>query len=32
MALPWLLGLLIFVLGPILVSLYLSFTKYDVIS
>jgi multiple sugar transport system permease protein len=31
-ATPWLLGLLFFVLGPILVSMYLSFTKYDVIS
>jgi len=32
LASPWLLGLLIFVLGPILVSLGLSLTKYDVIS
>jgi len=31
-ATPWLLGLLIFVLGPILVSLYLSLTKYDIIT
>ena len=31
-AIPWLLGLLIFTLGPILASLYLSLTKYDVIS
>lgn len=30
-AAPWLLGLLIFVLGPILVSFYLSLTQYDVI-
>lgn len=30
-ALPWLLGLLIFVIGPMLASLYLSFTKYDVV-
>ncbi len=30
-AMPWLLGLLIFVLGPIVVSFYLSLTKYDVI-
>jgi multiple sugar transport system permease protein len=30
--LPWLLGLIIFWLGPILASFYLSFTKYDVIS
>lgn len=30
-AIPWLLGLLIFVIGPILVSMALSFTKYDVI-
>ncbi|MBN1400618.1 MAG: sugar ABC transporter permease [Anaerolineae bacterium] len=28
---PWLLGLLIFVLGPILVSFYLSLSAYDVI-
>jgi len=27
--LPWLLGLFIFTLGPMLVSLYLSFTKYS---
>ncbi|MFH1140915.1 MAG: sugar ABC transporter permease [Chloroflexota bacterium] len=31
-ATPWFLGLLIFVIGPILVSFYLSLTKYDVIS
>ena len=31
-ATPWLLGLLIFVVGPILASLFLSLTKYDVIS
>jgi multiple sugar transport system permease protein len=31
-ATPWLLGLLIFVIGPILASLILSLTKYDVIS
>jgi multiple sugar transport system permease protein len=31
-AAPWLLGLLIFVLGPIIVSLFLSFTKYNVIN
>lgn len=30
--LPWLLGLLIFVAGPILASLYLSFTSYDMLS
>ncbi|MBV7334540.1 sugar ABC transporter permease [Chloroflexi bacterium TSY] len=30
-AVPWLLGLLVFVLGPILVSLYLSLSKYDII-
>lgn len=30
-AVPWLLGLLIFVLGPILASLFLSLTRYDVI-
>jgi len=31
-ATPWLLGLLIFTIGPILASMYLSFTRYDVIS
>jgi len=31
-ALPWLLGLMIFVLGPMLVSFYLSFSKYDIVS
>ena len=31
-ATPWLLGLLIFVIGPIIVSLILSLTKYDVIT
>src|SRR5438094_6684778 len=31
-ALPWLLGLVIFWLGPIFASFYLSFTKYDVLS
>ena len=30
--LPWLLGLLIFTLGPVAVSFYLSFTQYDVLS
>ena len=30
--LPWLIGLLVFWLGPILMSLALSFTEYDVIS
>jgi multiple sugar transport system permease protein len=30
-ALPWLLGLLIFVLGPMVVSFYLSFAKYDIV-
>ena len=30
--LPWLLGLIIFILGPIIASLYLSFTDYEVIS
>jgi multiple sugar transport system permease protein len=29
---PWLLGLLLFVAGPILYSLYLSFTEYDILS
>jgi multiple sugar transport system permease protein len=31
-AIPWLLGLVIFVLGPIIASMYLSLTRYDVIS
>jgi len=31
-ATPWLVGLIVFVLGPILVSLYLSLSRYDVIS
>ncbi len=31
-AIPWLVGLLLFVVGPILASLILSLTKYDVIS
>jgi multiple sugar transport system permease protein len=30
--LPWIVGLLVFFLGPILGSFYLSFTEYDVIS
>jgi len=30
-AAPWIVGFLVFVLGPMLSSLYLSFTKYDVI-
>lgn len=29
---PWLLGLLFFIGGPIVASLYLSFTKYDILS
>lgn len=29
---PWLAGLLVFIGGPILVSLYLSFTTYDILS
>lgn len=29
---PWLIGFVIFQLGPILASLYLSFTRYDVIT
>jgi multiple sugar transport system permease protein len=28
---PWLLGLLVFTIGPVLASLYLSFTNYDLI-
>jgi multiple sugar transport system permease protein len=31
-AIPWLVGLAIFVVGPMLASLVLSFTKYDVIT
>jgi multiple sugar transport system permease protein len=31
-AVPWLIGLLVFAVGPILASLLLSLTKYDVIS
>ena len=31
-ATPWLIGLLVFVVGPILVSLYLSLCKYDIIN
>ena len=30
--LPWLIGLIVFFLGPILISFALSFTKYDVIT
>src|SRR5207247_854617 len=29
---PWLIGLLLFVAGPIFASLYLSFTTYDILS
>lgn len=29
---PWLIGFLIFVVGPIVSSFYLSFTKYDILS
>ncbi len=31
-AIPWLVGLLVFIVGPILASLVLSLTKYDVIT
>lgn len=31
-ALPWLIGLLVFVIGPIFASLYLSVTQYDILS
>lgn len=31
-AVPWILGLLIFTVGPIIASLFLSLTKYDVIT
>ena len=31
-ALPWIIGLLVFTIGPIIVSFYLSFTQYDVLS
>jgi multiple sugar transport system permease protein len=30
--LPWLIGFFVFTLGPMLVSLYLSFTRYDLIT
>lgn len=29
---PWIIGLLVFIAGPILYSLYLSFTDYDILS
>ena len=29
---PWLIGFVIFTLGPVMASLYLSFTKYDMVS
>jgi multiple sugar transport system permease protein len=29
--LPWIIGFLVFILGPTLVSLYLSFTRYDIL-
>ncbi len=29
---PWLLGFVVFTLGPVLVSLYLSFTKFDLLT
>ena len=28
---PWLLGLIVFIIGPIVVSLYLSFTDYEIV-
>ncbi|MCC6626869.1 MAG: sugar ABC transporter permease, partial [Chloroflexi bacterium] len=31
-ALPWVIGLLLFTIGPILASFYFSFTEYDIIS
>lgn len=31
-ALPWIIGLIVFWLGPIFASLYFSFTEYDIIS
>ena len=30
--LPWLIGLFLFVIGPIISSLYLSFTQYDLVN
>lgn len=30
--LPWLIGLVVFILGPIIAAFYFSFTKYDVLS
>ena len=29
---PWLLGLLLFVIGPMIISLYWSFTRYDIVN
>jgi multiple sugar transport system permease protein len=29
---PWLIGLIVFVIGPILASLYLSLTDYNIVS
>ncbi len=29
---PWIIGLVVFIAGPIIVSLYLSFTDYDILS
>lgn len=31
-ALPWLIGLVVFIIGPVLASFYLSFTKYNVLT
>jgi multiple sugar transport system permease protein len=31
-ALPWLIGLVVFIIGPILASIYLSLTAYDILS
>jgi multiple sugar transport system permease protein len=30
--LPWLIGLIVFIIGPIIASLYLSLTEYDIVS
>ena len=29
---PWLVGFVVFTLGPVLASLYLSFTKFDLLT
>ena len=29
---PWLLGLILFIMGPMITSAYLSFTRYDIVN